>query len=93
MFLSSASPGPQIAKSSQVVTCSGTGSIQRWRKHVEGAAKLIEWRGDEQLKSPHSLHLFRQMRAQIVRAKHTHTHTHTKKEAESPFHKLMGAHR
>ncbi|RFU30928.1 hypothetical protein B7463_g5409, partial [Scytalidium lignicola] len=44
----------------EVVTCTGLNSILQWRKHIEGAVKLLEWRGEEQLRNPRGLHLFRQ---------------------------------
>ncbi|OQU96256.1 Fungal Zn2-Cys6 binuclear cluster domain-containing protein isoform 2 [Cladophialophora immunda] len=50
----------------EVVTCTGLNSILQWRKHIDGAVKLLEWRGAEQLRSRRGLHLFRQMRAQIL---------------------------
>ncbi|KIW66446.1 hypothetical protein PV04_05781 [Phialophora macrospora] len=50
----------------EVVTCTGLKSILQWRKHIDGAVKLLEWRGEEQLRSPRGLHLFRQVRTQIL---------------------------
>ncbi|OAP55666.1 hypothetical protein AYL99_09818 [Fonsecaea erecta] len=50
----------------EVVTCTGLNSILQWRKHIDGAVKLLEWRGEGQLRSRRGLHLFRQMRAQIL---------------------------
>lgn len=50
----------------QVFTFNDTDSIHRWMKHIQGAAKLLEWRGEEQLHNPQGLHLFRLMRSQVV---------------------------
>ncbi|KAJ5901618.1 hypothetical protein N7495_002146 [Penicillium taxi] len=49
----------------EVMTCSDESFIDRWMKHMEGAARLIEYRGEEQLTRPEGLELFTQLRAQI----------------------------
>lgn len=48
------------------MTCADDSFIDRWMKHMEGAAKLIEFRGPEQLTRREGLDLFTQLRAQIV---------------------------
>lgn len=48
------------------MTCSDNLFIDRWMKHIEGAAKLIEFRGSEQLSRLEGLELFTNLRAQIV---------------------------
>jgi hypothetical protein len=48
------------------MTCTDDSFIDRWMKHMDGAAKLIEHRGPEQLFRPEGLRLFTQLRAQIV---------------------------
>ncbi|KAI2812285.1 transcriptional regulator family: Fungal Specific TF [Aspergillus niger] len=60
----------------EVLTCSDGLFINRWIKHLDGAAILIETRGPEQLTRPEGLALFSQLRTQIVlshiyRQKHT----------------------
>jgi hypothetical protein len=50
----------------QVMTCSDNSFIDRWMKHMEGAAKIIEFRGLEQLTRREGLDLFTNLRAQIV---------------------------
>ncbi|KAL3470775.1 hypothetical protein BJX99DRAFT_238891 [Aspergillus californicus] len=49
----------------EVTTCTDGSFFDRWMKHTDGAAKLIEMRGLEQLERPEGLHLFTQVRAQI----------------------------
>ncbi|KAL2832683.1 hypothetical protein BJY01DRAFT_225786 [Aspergillus pseudoustus] len=49
----------------EVTTCTDGSFFDRWMKHMDGAAKLIELRGPEQLERPEGLHLFTQLRAQI----------------------------
>lgn len=48
------------------MTCTDDLFIDRWMKHMDGAANLIEHRGPEQLSHPEGLKLFTQLRAQIV---------------------------
>ncbi|KAJ5121846.1 hypothetical protein N7448_002977 [Penicillium atrosanguineum] len=50
----------------EVMTCTDDSFIDRWMKHMEGAAKLIEFRGPEQLTRQEGLDMFTQLRAQIV---------------------------
>ncbi|CAG8932931.1 unnamed protein product [Penicillium salamii] len=50
----------------EVMTCSDNLFIDRWMKHIEGAAKLIECRGSEQLSRSEGLELFTNLRAQIT---------------------------
>ncbi|KAJ0417845.1 hypothetical protein BJY00DRAFT_195775 [Aspergillus carlsbadensis] len=49
----------------EVTTCTDGSFFDRWMKHMDGAAHLIELRGLEQLERPGGLHLFTQLRAQI----------------------------
>ncbi|KAJ6119274.1 hypothetical protein N7523_003554 [Penicillium sp. IBT 18751x] len=49
----------------KVMTCTDDSFIDRWMKHMEGAAKLIEFRGPEQLTRQEGLDMFTQLRAQI----------------------------
>ncbi|KAJ5890220.1 hypothetical protein N7504_011030 [Penicillium tannophilum] len=49
----------------EVLTCSDGSFIDRWMKHMEGATKLIEFRGVDQLSRQEGLNLFTQLRAQI----------------------------
>ncbi|KAJ5655203.1 hypothetical protein N7507_007153 [Penicillium longicatenatum] len=49
----------------EVITCSDGSFIDRWMKHMEGATKLIEFRGVDQLVRREGLDLFTQLRAQI----------------------------
>ncbi|KAJ5614034.1 hypothetical protein N7528_007688 [Penicillium herquei] len=49
----------------EVLTCSDGSFIDRWMKHMEGATKLIEFRGVDQLARKEGLDLFTQLRAQI----------------------------
>ncbi|KAJ6103640.1 hypothetical protein N7486_003862 [Penicillium sp. IBT 16267x] len=49
----------------EVLTCSDGSFIERWMKHMEGATKLIEFRGVGQLARREGLDLFTQLRAQI----------------------------
>lgn len=37
-----------------------------WTRHINGAVTLVKLRGEEQLKNPTSLHLFRAVRASMV---------------------------
>lgn len=48
------------------MTCTDGSFIDRWMNHMEGATKLIEVRGPEQLSRQEGLELFRQLRAQVV---------------------------
>ncbi|KAH8695272.1 hypothetical protein BGW36DRAFT_462884 [Talaromyces proteolyticus] len=50
----------------EIMTCNGSGSMQRWRNHVEGAGKLIEWRGEEQLRNLRGLSMFRHLKISII---------------------------
>ncbi|CAI7616208.1 unnamed protein product [Penicillium manginii] len=49
----------------ELVTCTDNSFIDRWMKHMEGAARLIEFRGPDQLARQEGLDLFSQLRAQI----------------------------
>ncbi|KAL2811474.1 hypothetical protein BJX63DRAFT_444063 [Aspergillus granulosus] len=49
----------------EVTICTDGSFFDRWMKHMDGAAKLIELRGSEQLGRPEGLQLFTQLRAQI----------------------------
>jgi hypothetical protein len=46
-------------------------SILKWAEHIKGAARLLEWRGEEQLNSSSGLYLFRLMRSSIVSLNNT----------------------
>lgn len=48
------------------MTCTDGLFIDRWVNHMEGATKLIEVRGPEQLSRQEGLELFTQLRAQVV---------------------------
>ena len=48
------------------MTCSDDSFIARWINHMEGASQLLEFRGPDQLKRQEGLHLFTNLRAQIV---------------------------
>lgn len=48
------------------MTCTDGSFIDRWVNHMEGATKLIEVRGPEQLSRREGLELFNQLRAQVV---------------------------
>jgi hypothetical protein len=48
------------------MTCTDGSFIDRWVNHMEGATKLIEIRGSEQLARQEGLKLFTQLRAQVV---------------------------
>jgi hypothetical protein len=48
------------------MTCSDDLFMDRWIKHMEGAAQLIEVRGSDQLTRQEGLDLFTQLRPQIV---------------------------
>jgi hypothetical protein len=48
------------------MTCTDDSFIDRWMKHMDVAAKLIEHRGPEQLFRPEVLRSFTQLRVQIV---------------------------
>lgn len=50
----------------KIVSCTDTSFIDRWMNHLDGAAKLLEARGSEQLSRPEGLDMFTQLRAQIV---------------------------
>ncbi|KAL4865568.1 hypothetical protein BDV12DRAFT_210986 [Aspergillus spectabilis] len=45
----------------EVTTCTDGSFFDRWMKHMDGAARLIEIRGPEQLGRPEGLNLFTQM--------------------------------
>ncbi|KAL6807870.1 hypothetical protein GGI42DRAFT_366487 [Trichoderma sp. SZMC 28013] len=49
----------------EVMTCSDGSFIDRWVHHMEGATRLIEIRGSEQLSRQEGLELFTQLRAQV----------------------------
>ncbi|KAK4081650.1 transcriptional regulator family: Fungal Specific TF [Trichoderma aggressivum f. europaeum] len=49
----------------EVMTCSDGSFIDRWVHHMEGATRLIEIRGSEQLSRKEGLDLFTQLRAQV----------------------------
>ncbi|CAI7662993.1 unnamed protein product [Penicillium crustosum] len=49
----------------EVMTCSDGSFMYRWIKHMDGARKIIEHRGSEQLTRPEGLGLFTNLRAQI----------------------------
>ncbi|CAI7630891.1 unnamed protein product [Penicillium glandicola] len=49
----------------EVMTCSDDSFIDRWIKHMDGAKKIIEHRGSEQLTRREGLGLFTNLRAQI----------------------------
>ncbi|UKZ73745.1 hypothetical protein TrVFT333_001395 [Trichoderma virens FT-333] len=49
----------------EVMTCTDGSFIDRWVNHMEGAVRLIEVRGSEQLSRPEGLALFTQLRAQV----------------------------
>lgn len=53
-------------KGGKVMTCTDGSFIDRWVNHMEGATKLIEVRGSEQLSRQEGLDLFTQLRAQVV---------------------------
>jgi hypothetical protein len=46
--------------------CDGPASLHRWKSHIEGATRLIELRGLEQLRSPQGLEMFTNLRPLIV---------------------------
>lgn len=48
------------------MTCSDAASIARWSGHVDGATRLIEVRGEDQLDRPEGLALFTHLRVAIV---------------------------
>lgn len=48
------------------MTCTDGSFIDRWVNHMDGATKLIEVRGPEQLSRQEGLELFTQLRAQVV---------------------------
>ncbi|TGJ81415.1 hypothetical protein E0Z10_g7358 [Xylaria hypoxylon] len=50
----------------EVITCTDNSYIDRWMKHMDGAAKLIEIRGSDQLTRPEGVDMFTQLRAQII---------------------------
>ncbi|KAL7958831.1 hypothetical protein V8C34DRAFT_323799 [Trichoderma compactum] len=49
----------------EVMTCTDGSFIDRWVHHMEGATRLIEIRGSEQLSRQEGLELFTQLRAQV----------------------------
>jgi hypothetical protein len=68
---------PQAAKSDEVLMSillfslyeaitSTDESRTVWTRHINGAVTLVKLRGEEQLKNPTSLHLFRAVRASMV---------------------------
>ncbi|PYH92967.1 hypothetical protein BO71DRAFT_356319 [Aspergillus ellipticus CBS 707.79] len=50
----------------EIITCSDGSFAERWMKHMDGAAQLIELRGLRQVEGAAGLHLFTQLRAQNV---------------------------
>ncbi|KAI1145917.1 hypothetical protein F4825DRAFT_224813 [Nemania diffusa] len=50
----------------EVITCTDNSYIDRWVKHVDGAAKLIEIRGSDQLARREGLGMFTHLRTQII---------------------------
>lgn len=51
----------------QLMTGEGGKSVHRWRNHIEGATRLLELRGSEQLRTPQGLEMFTNLRSLIVR--------------------------
>ncbi|KAI1284226.1 hypothetical protein F5Y07DRAFT_349115 [Xylaria sp. FL0933] len=49
----------------EVINCTDNTYIDRWLKHMDGAAKLIEIRGSEQLTRQEGLDMFTHLRTQI----------------------------
>ncbi|KAB5566302.1 hypothetical protein GE09DRAFT_1106248, partial [Coniochaeta sp. 2T2.1] len=49
----------------EVMTCTDASSIRRWMGHVDGATRIVEVRGAEQLERPAGLELFRHLRVGI----------------------------
>ncbi|PON22883.1 hypothetical protein TGAM01_v208138 [Trichoderma gamsii] len=49
----------------KIMTCTDGSFIDRWVNHMDGATKLIEVRGPEQLSRQEGLELFTQLRAQV----------------------------
>lgn len=57
----------------EVMTCSSdASSIGRWMGHVDGAARIIEMRGEGQLDGAEGLELFTHLRTQIVSISTSH---------------------
>lgn len=54
----------------KVMTCTDGSFIDRWVNHMEGATRLIEVRGSDQLARREGLALFTQLRAQVVSSNH-----------------------
>ncbi|KAJ5814929.1 Zn(II)2Cys6 transcription factor [Penicillium riverlandense] len=50
----------------ETITCRSPDLMGRWMSHVQGATKLIEMRGAQQLQTPTGLQLFSQIRIQIT---------------------------
>lgn len=48
------------------MTCTDGSFIDRWVNHMDGATRLIEVRGSEQLSRHEGLALFTQLRTQVV---------------------------
>jgi hypothetical protein len=49
------------------MTGDGTTTVRGWRNHIQGATRLIELRGSEQLHTAQGLDMFTDLRTQIVR--------------------------
>ncbi|PYI33325.1 hypothetical protein BP00DRAFT_367348, partial [Aspergillus indologenus CBS 114.80] len=49
----------------EVMACTDDSFIDRWMKHMDGGARLIEFRGPDQLTRTEGLGIFTQLRAQI----------------------------
>ncbi|KAI1161687.1 hypothetical protein F5B18DRAFT_627264 [Nemania serpens] len=50
----------------EVITCADDSYIDRWVKHVDGAEKLLEIRGSDQLTRREGLDIFTHLRTQII---------------------------
>ncbi|PWY89240.1 Zn(II)2Cys6 transcription factor [Aspergillus heteromorphus CBS 117.55] len=50
----------------EIVTCDTPALMARWANHIDGAMKMVELRGAEQLRTPTGLGLFMQLRSQFV---------------------------
>jgi hypothetical protein len=48
------------------MTCTDGSFIDRWVNHMDGATRLIEVRGSEQLVRQEGLDMFTQLRSQVV---------------------------
>ncbi|PYH97854.1 Zn(II)2Cys6 transcription factor [Aspergillus ellipticus CBS 707.79] len=61
----------------EIITCDGSELMARWEHHIDGAMRMVELRGTEQLQTQIGLGLFMQLRSQfalsnIYRKKPTH---------------------